>query len=248
PPSFPTRRASDLSADAGDDATICVGDSYTLDGSISNVDKATWTTSGTGTFDDAGSLNATYTPSQEDYDNGSVRLTLTTDDPDGDGPCSPASDVMTLTFEEVEVIIDVVDPLCEDADAIELTASPQGGTWSGTGVEGNTFDPAEAGAGTHTVQYSITGECPGSEELIITVNPLPEIDIVPITDVCLDDPAIELKASPAGGTWSGDYVTNDTFNPSSVGRFTVTYSYTDQNGCSAEKSIEIEVEDCGCDN
>src|SRR5699024_12272034 len=71
---------------------------------------------------------------------------------------------------------------------------------------------------------------------------------VPITDVCLDDPAIELKASPAGGTWSGDYVTNDEFNPSSVGRFTVTYSYTDQNGCSAEKSIEIEVEDCGCDN
>jgi hypothetical protein len=59
----------------------------------------TWTTSGTGTFNpNATTLNAVYTPSAADIAAGTVTLTLTTNDPDGAGPCTAAVDTMILTI------------------------------------------------------------------------------------------------------------------------------------------------------
>jgi hypothetical protein len=37
-----------------------------------------------------------------------------------------------------------------------LVGVPAGGTFSGPGVSGNTFDPAQAGIGTHNITYTIT--------------------------------------------------------------------------------------------
>ncbi len=234
-------------SDAGNDDVVCAGDSYVLSGSITVATSATWTSSGTGTFDNPNKLNATYTPSQSDIDNGSVTFTLTTDDPDGAGPCSPVSDEMTLTIINVKITLTPQSPLCEDAAPVTLTATPQGGTWSGPGItNGNTFDPEIAGPGTHTVQYSVGGICPKSDAMFIVVNALPVINITSVPDLCLDDPAVILTASPSGGTWSGQKVTGNTFTPSSVGTFTVKYSYTDNNGCYSEKTINIKVNDCGC--
>eukprot|EP00388_Colpodella_angusta_P001430 GDKJ01004577.1.p1 GENE.GDKJ01004577.1~~GDKJ01004577.1.p1 ORF type:complete len:2063 (+),score=134.68 GDKJ01004577.1:1736-7924(+) len=48
-------------------------------GAISGV----WTTDGTGTFDNANSLTAKYTPSAADMTDGSIVLTFTSNDPDG---------------------------------------------------------------------------------------------------------------------------------------------------------------------
>lgn len=46
--------------------------------------------------------------------------------------------------------------LCEQPGAITLNGgSPSGGTWSGPGVSGNQFDPMAAGAGIHTIVYTI---------------------------------------------------------------------------------------------
>lgn len=45
-------------------------------------------------------------------------------------------------------IADVTDPVNS------LTGSPAGGTFTGPGISGNTFDPAVAGEGTHTIVYS----------------------------------------------------------------------------------------------
>ncbi len=44
-------------------------------------------------------------------------------------------------------------PACSDGADITLAATPAGGTWSGTGVTGNTFDPS---AGTQTLTYNYT--------------------------------------------------------------------------------------------
>jgi hypothetical protein len=89
-------------ADAGPDQTICSGSSATLAGSISgSATSAVWTTSGTGTFDDPTSLTAVYTPSAEDILAGTVTLTLTTDDPDADGPCLQGTDQMVITISPV---------------------------------------------------------------------------------------------------------------------------------------------------
>ena len=42
--------------------------------------SASWSTTGGGVFDNITNLNATYTPDAADLANGSVTLTLTTDD------------------------------------------------------------------------------------------------------------------------------------------------------------------------
>ena len=61
--------------------------------------SGTWTSNGTGTYDNATSLTAKYTPSAADVTKGSVEFTFTTNDPDGaDTKCNAASTKTTLTF------------------------------------------------------------------------------------------------------------------------------------------------------
>jgi hypothetical protein len=45
---------------------------------------------------------------------------------------------------------------CTSDGLLTLVGSPAGGTWSGTGVSGNTFNPAVSGAGSFTLTYSFT--------------------------------------------------------------------------------------------
>jgi len=236
------------SADAGPDAVVCSGSDYTLSGIITVAASATWATSGSGSFSNANQLNATYTPGQADIDAGSVVLTLTTDDPDGDGPCSPVSDDLTLTFEDLDITLAGQAALCVDAGPVTLSATPAGGAWSGPGITGNSFDPSVAGAGTHTVIYNVNGNCPGSESMFIVVHPLPVIAITPPGTLCIDDPALTLIATPAGGTWSGAHVSGNEFTPSASGTFTLTYTYINADGCDAQQTVDVTVEDCDCPN
>ncbi|MBE0674749.1 MAG: PKD domain-containing protein, partial [Bacteroidales bacterium] len=56
--------------------------------------------------------------------------------------------------------------------AVPVTAYPTGGTWTGTGMTGNIFNPAEAGLGTHLITYSMPPHswgCAASESVRITV-------------------------------------------------------------------------------
>ncbi len=160
--------------------------------------------------------------------------------PDGNG-CSNSCQT-TITVNPLPVVTcGSYGPVCEDAADITLSGSPAGGTWSGTGVTGNSFDPS---VGTQTVTYSYTdgNGCSASCSTTITVNPLPGVTCGgPYGPVCTDAADITLGGSPSGGTWSGTGVTGNSFDPS-VGTQTVTYSYTDGNGCSASCSTTITVD------
>jgi hypothetical protein len=61
--------------------------------------------------------------------------------------------------------------VCQSDPAFALTTgTPPGGTYSGTGVTGNTFDPALAGLGTHAITYSDgEGNCTGQATDSISV-------------------------------------------------------------------------------
>ncbi|MEJ5303927.1 MAG: hypothetical protein WHT22_10965 [Bacteroidales bacterium] len=81
---------------AGPDATLCWGEVYYLDNvTIQNATSITWTTSGTGTFDNPNLQNPTYTPSEQDCQNGNVTLTLTVT---GTAPCSEAQSTRQLIY------------------------------------------------------------------------------------------------------------------------------------------------------
>ena len=129
-------------------------------------------------------------------------------------------------------------------------ASPAGGTYSGTGVTGSSFDPTIAGVGSTNISYSYTdgNGCSGNVSEPITVIPSPTVTLASFTNVCSTDPFFTITGgTPSGGTYTGPGVTGGVFDPSAagVGVHTITYSFTDGNGCTATANSTITVEQCG---
>ncbi|MFW6227695.1 MAG: hypothetical protein ACOC31_06280, partial [Bacteroidota bacterium] len=128
--------------------------------------------------------------------------------------------------------------VCEDEAAFALSGgNPAGGTYSGTGVSANTFDPAASGTGTFAITYTYSdGVCINSDTEDLTVAPLP---VVSITDLdatyCQSDPAETITGTPtdANGVFTGTGITDNgngtaLFDPAAAGNgtFTITYTYT----------------------
>ena len=139
--------------------------------------------------------------------------------------------------------------LCNNEETVSLQAQPNGGQWSGTGVQANgNFHPEVAGAGTFQLMYSYgVGACLVEEALTVTVHPIPDVDAGPDQTVCLNDPALVLNASPSGGQWlsPGGIASGGVFAPQTagVGDFGLFYVYEDANGCENIDSLEIGVLD-----
>jgi PKD repeat protein len=79
----------------------------------------------------------------------------------------------------------------------------------------------------------------------IDVYALPEVTFSAIEDQCINYPPIELtEGSPAGGVYTGLGVVDGYFNPmiAHLGTHTLTYTYTDENGCpnSAEQTVVVD--------
>jgi len=92
--SFPAVVDNTLSVFAGPDGSVCVGSVYNTNATGNAYSAVQWTTSGTGTFANPGALLTTYTPSEADYNAGSVVLTVTATGTSG----GSVSDNLTLTF------------------------------------------------------------------------------------------------------------------------------------------------------
>ena len=136
-------------------------------------------------------------------------------------------------------------PYCIDASPVSLSGTPTGGTWSGTGVTGSTFNVQTAGVGSHQLIYNYTDAngCSAADTTSITVNPLPTVSTGTYGPVCIDASPVSLSGTPSGGTWSGTGVTGSTFNvqTAGVGSHQIIYNYTDANGCSAADTTSITV-------
>ncbi len=128
-----------------------------------------------------------------------------------------------------------IGPFCVDAATFTMTALPGGGTFSGAGVSGNNFNPATAGVGTWPVSYSYTDQfgCSNSKTISVVVNPLPVVSLDAVAPICVNGAAHILVGHPSGGTFSGTGVVNNVFNPAiaGLGTHTITYTYSDGNGC-----------------
>jgi gliding motility-associated-like protein len=222
-------------ADAGPDAAICGGNVYALSGAVSgSASTVTWTSNGSGTFDDASSLSAKYTPSVNDISAGSVELTLTTNDPAG--PCGSASDLMVLIIEPAAVANASSDAVICSGNSYIMNGNISGGasslTWSTSG-SGSFNDPASAAAiytpssadiAAGSVSLLLTtndpaGECPAvSDEMLLTINPAAVVDAGTDVSICQGTsyPAV---AALSGGATSLVWTSNGsgTFaNPSSL--------------------------------
>ena len=90
-----------------------------------------------------------------------------------------------------------------------------------------------------TITYVVTGtsqqNCSSTAQVIITVNQLPVVSFNGLTVVnCISAPINNLIGNPFGGVFSGAGISGNFFDPVLAGiggPYTITYSYTDANGC-----------------
>ena len=154
-----------------------------------------------------------------------------------------------LNFEVIpDPEVNINDPgvLCADGNPVTLEGDPAGGTWGGAADAGGNVDPQQLGIGSHTVTYTYTdlNFCTVTTELDLTVADGPSVSIsAPPGPFCSSNPPVALTGDPAGGTWDGAAEPNGTFNPAGRpnGTYTVSYTYTDPNGCTGEATLDLEI-------
>lgn len=151
-------------------------------------------------------------------------------------------------------------PFCLNDPQVWLSGSPAGGVWSGDGVNASgRFRPWEAGAGPHVISYTTTDPtygCDGTASIVIDVYDVPQINILPgpNAEVCPGD-ALLIDGNPTPGDgniisqiWTGDvsplnFTNTQTpaFLTSTQGLYNLTYTVSDDNGCSASGNIAVNV-------
>ena len=88
---------------------------------------------------------------------------------------SPAVNLNVLIFQIVPTITQI-GPFCQTDPCQNLSATPAGGQWAGTGVINGQFCPSTAGAGTFNVSYLYTQSgCAFSGSVNVVVNPQPTL-------------------------------------------------------------------------
>ncbi len=103
-----------------------------------------------------------------------------------------------------------------------------------------------------TTVYTVSGNLSGCASTVVntatvTVNNLPAVSFSPLASMlCVNDAAVGLIASPIGGTFVGAGISGSSFDPavSGVGTFTLSYSFTDANGCSNSDNQTATVNLC----
>ncbi len=155
-----------------------------------------------------------------------------------------------------------INHYCVSEEDVILTPAVVGGSFTGTAVSGNIFNPSVAGVGAHNITYTITqnGCTTVNTRSDMWVIDLPDIDFYLPADTCDYTTAFTIQANnygTPGGMWTFTSTTNTVgvspitdngdgsavFDPSvGVGSYQVTMTYTDPaQGCenSVSKIITI---------
>ena len=189
----------------------------------------------------------------------------TTPSIDVNSPGNYSVDIYPVTGPQCGVTLDTIippfNPITADAGPdvsicagsnTQLAGQGSGGgiyTWDNAGSlsDPNILDPF-ATPGT-TTTYTLTVEdqqgCFETDDVVVTVVPYSDATINPQANLCDNDPPVTLQSVQAGGTWSGNGITNATtgeFDPSVAGAGTHTVTYEINSMCPDLQTINIVVE------
>lgn len=191
------RRAA--TANAGADAAICEGSTYTLNGTVANSSLFAWSTGGDGTFANSGTLTPVYTPGPADIAAGSVTITLTAYPA---APCNvPATDIMILNISKQPLVNAGPDAVSCNSDYTITGASASNYntlSWStsgtGTFMNPGSINPtyvastADLSAGSVTLTLTATGNLPCtnsvSDAFVLSFAPVPTVSAGSDDAVC----------------------------------------------------------------
>jgi hypothetical protein len=247
-------RQADLTLPA--DYIVCEPGSINLSGVLSgSATSGLWSiVNGTGSLSatsvTGSNATANYSVPASDV-NTTLRFELTTNDPDGPGPCVAVSDQIDIVVNESAKINAGADmEVCED-QVINLAATASGGTtsvlWSGGAGSFSpnndvnstyTLAPADIAAG--GITFTITtndpdalGPCTiATDQVFVKVNQLPTVFLSGLESVYAENSGTDnLDGFPLGGVFTGPGILagTNTFDPANAGYgvITIRYTYTD---------------------
>jgi len=205
-------------ANAGPDQSICIGTSVNLNSAGPNP---TWTGGITNGLAFTPNVTTTYT------------LTLV------DANLCTSSDDVLITINPYPVIDAGPDQTVCSGTAISLSGS--GGTsytWTNGVLNGVSFVPA-VGTITYTATDNNPAGCSGSDQVTVTVNPLPVVNAGNDTLICS---GISLTLTGQGAVsyvWDNSVINGISFTPASTATYNVVG--TDVNGCVNSDQVMVSV-------
>lgn len=154
--------SSPPTADFNSETTICLGDFIQFDNNSLGATSQSWN------FGD-GTTSSAMNPTHEYTSPGTFTVQLTVTNDFGTDTYSQSINVGEIPT------VDITSPfsnICNTAGGFSLDASPLGGSFSGPGINGSTFNPSAAGVGTHVVTYNYTNSsgCTAASSLTIVVD------------------------------------------------------------------------------
>jgi len=250
-------------AAAGDDATVCEGTAYQLNGQASNYTSLLWETSGTGSFSDATILDPVYTPSSEDITMGAVVLSLTASNP----AVGDSTDYMTLSLRLAPVVFaGNAAEICNGSGYSATEATAENYTtmeWATSGT-GTFDDPAslsprytpstdDNAAGSVTLSLSAWNDVcdPVVSTIELTIRPLPEPVVSGADQACQNQTGLVYQAATTENTYfwaiTGGTITNGqntaaaTVTWDQAGEGSIVLTETNEFGCSQDAGYLVTI-------
>ncbi len=208
-----------VTANAAPASTVCQGDPVTLTGG--GATSYTW--------DNGVTDGLAFTPA------GSLLYTVT----GTDGNSCQNTDTITVSVISIPTVVAnaTTTTIC-NGDPVTLTGSGATSyTWDNGVTDGVPFNPGS------TLTYTVTGStgsCSNTDQITITVNPLPTVtaNATSIT-ICNGDPVTLTGGGATSYTWDNGVTDGVPFNPSATTTYTVTG--TDGNSCQNTAQITVTV-------
>jgi hypothetical protein len=203
---------------AGGSTTFCAGGSVVL--TSSSATGNTWSN---------GATTQSITVSQS----GSYSVTVS------NGNCTASSAPTVVTVNPLPPLYGGPDVSVCAGQSVTLTAigSAPPFIWSGGIQNGVPFVPATTN--TYTVSIINSYGCINSDQVLVTVNPLPAVNAGADISVCLGTPVTLSATGASSYSWNNGVVNGVPFTPTTTITYTVTG--TGANGCSNTDQVVVTV-------
>jgi len=240
--------------------SICLGETVNLTSFISGGFEPytiSWTSSPAGLS--SSSPDTTHTPTIV----GPITYTLSVTD--FAGTTKSVQKTITVNPNPVITFANQIENVCRNgsltlAPTITGTDATTTYSWSGSPVVVSPLNTATVAtdatqkAGTYNVSLTVAngGGCSATAGVSVKINALPTAVVANVKGACVGV-ALPLDATPSGGTlpysnlWTGNFVSGDLVNPTdedpvfksnTFGKYTLTYTVTDANKCSASATMD----------
>ncbi|MGB4604487.1 MAG: gliding motility-associated C-terminal domain-containing protein, partial [Bacteroidales bacterium] len=160
--------------------------------------------------------------------------------------CSSTASIQITVNPIPDIVINASNnPIClGDSSILTIYGDAEHYLWSHNLGSGNTVTVFPVNNTTYTVTGTNSYGCTNSATIYITVNPIANATIIPVSPLCDNQGLITLTAQTSGGFWSGTGITNvvlGTFSPAIAGAGTHTITYMITGMCGDTATTEITV-------